>query len=42
VLSDRELVDPETLLAVLLCECRILYCNADVCSWVEDSFRVYF
>lgn len=42
VLSDRDLVDAETLLAVLLCECRILFCNVEVCGWVEDSFKVYF
>jgi hypothetical protein len=42
VLSDKEHSDAEMLSAVLLCECRILYLNVDICEWVVDSFKVYF
>ncbi len=41
-LSNKELVDPETLTALVLCECRILYQNLDMCQWLEDQFRLYF
>lgn len=40
--KDSASVDQETLLAVLLCECRVLYRNHEVCGWVEESFKSFF
>lgn len=42
VLSDKDLVDQEILIAAILCECRILYQNVDVCMWVEETFKLFF
>ena len=36
VLGNVNMVDLDTLKALLLCECRILYKNAAMCAWVED------
>jgi len=41
-LNDKELIDQETLLALVLCECRILFANADACKWVEESMKDEF
>ena len=41
-INDKELTDQETLLALVLCECRILFSNAEICKWVEDEFKVEF
>jgi hypothetical protein len=30
------------LKALLLCECRILYKNVSLCSWVEEHFKLFF
>lgn len=35
-LGNKELKDIETLKALLLCECRILYLNHEICTWVEE------
>lgn len=43
VLADEKLTDQETLLALILCECRLLYRNHDVCGCIEDGpLRVEF
>lgn len=42
VLSDKEINDQEVLLAAILCECRILYQNPDMCQWVEETFKLFF
>jgi len=42
VLGDETLVDQETLVAVLLCECRMLYLNTGLCVWLEESFKLFF
>ena len=30
------------MIAAILCECRILYQNVDVCMWVEETFKLFF
>lgn len=42
VLGNVNMVDLDTLKALLLCECRILYKNAAMCAWVEDQFKLFF
>jgi len=42
LLGDRELVDKDTIMALLLCECRALYTNGSLCTWVEESFKLFF
>ena len=34
--------DDDTLVAALLCECRILYRNNDMVTWVEEAFKLFF
>ena len=29
-------------MALLLVECRALYTNAAMCTWVEESFKLFF
>ena len=29
-------------MALLLVECRALYTNATMCTWVEESFKLFF
>ena len=41
-LGDINIIDQDTLKALLLAECRILYKNSTMCSWVEDSFKLFF
>jgi hypothetical protein len=41
-LSSMDLVDQDTLKALLLCECRILYKNSGICTWVEDHYKAKF
>ena len=41
-LNKKNTFDAETLTALLLCECRILYQNLDMCVWVEDQFKLFF
>ena len=36
------ITDKMTLLALLLCECRLLFKNHTVVSWVEDSNKAMF
>ena len=42
ILSDKDIIDQELLQAVLLCECRILYQNPEMCRWVEETFKLFF
>lgn len=42
LLSDKDLTDKDTLMALLLCECRALYMNGGLCTWVEESFKLFF
>ena len=42
VLSDKKINDSGVLLAAILCECRILYQNPDMCQWVEETFERFF
>jgi hypothetical protein len=42
VLGDKQNQDIDCLSAVLLVECRIMYKNHDVCSFMEDTFKQYF
>lgn len=42
VLSNGELVDKDTLVALLLCECRILFKNHDMVQMVENAFKPIF
>lgn len=41
-LSNTALVDKDTLLSLLLCECRILYKNSEMVTWVEEQFKLFF
>lgn len=41
-LSNTDLVDKDTLLSLLLCECRILYKNSEMVTWVEEQFKLFF
>ena len=42
VLANMDMVDQDTLKALLLCECRILYKNSAMCVWVEETFKQHF
>ena len=39
MLSKAEITDKDTLMAVLLCECRLLYKNHELCVFVENEFK---
>jgi len=41
-LSNSALADKDTLLSLLLCECRILYKNQAMVTWVEEHFKLFF
>ena len=41
-LSNQALTDKDTLLSLLLCECRILYKNHEMVTWVEEQFKLFF
>ena len=41
-LSNAGLTDKDCLLSLLLCECRILYKNQDMVTWVEEQFKLFF
>jgi len=41
-LSNPSLTDKDCLLSLLLCECRILYKNQEMVTWVEESFKLFF
>jgi len=30
------------MLSLLLCECRILYRNQEMVTWVEEQFKLFF
>ena len=34
VLSNTQLADKDTIVALLVCECRLLYKNHDLVTWV--------
>ena len=36
------MIDKDTILALLLCECRILYKNQEMVTWVEEQFKLFF
>ena len=42
VLAKETMNDKDTLIAVLLCLCRLLYKNHDLTKWVETSFKETF
>jgi len=42
LLSDKNLTDKDTLNALLLVECRALFTNSQMCTWVEESFKLFF
>lgn len=42
VLGDINTVDQEVLKALLLCECRVIYKNSTMCTWIEDHFKLFF
>jgi hypothetical protein len=42
VLGNINMVDLDTLKALMLCECRILYKNSTMCAWVEEHFKLFF
>jgi hypothetical protein len=42
VLGNINMVDLDTLKALMLCECRILYKNSTMCAWVEETFKLFF
>ena len=39
VLAKPEITDKDTLVAVLLCMCRLLYKNHELCTFVEKEFK---
>lgn len=41
-LSSEHLSDKDTLVALLLSECRILYKNHEMVTWVEEQFKLFF
>ena len=41
-LSSEYVKDEDTLVAALLCECRILYKNNEMVTWVEETFKLFF
>jgi hypothetical protein len=38
-ISDEKFVDPEALMGLLLCECRIVYLNKDAIEHVKDHLE---
>jgi hypothetical protein len=49
VLSEKEKAPslgkgayPEVLEILILCECRILFGNTQLCKWVEGDFNLWF
>ena len=38
----RGITDKDTLLSLLVCECRILYRNQDMVTFVEEQFKMFF
>ena len=41
-LSNEAIKDEDTLVALILCECRLLYKNHEMVTWVEESFKLFF
>ena len=41
-LSNENLADKDTMVALLLCECRILYKNHEMVTWFEEQFKLFF
>ena len=42
VLKKPEITDKDTLVALLLCICRVLFKNHEMCVWVEDAAQKFF
>jgi len=42
VLMNAEMTDKDTLIAVLLCFCRLLYKNHDLTKWIETTYKETF
>ena len=42
VLANESMNDKDTLIAVLLCLCRLLYKNHDLTKWIETTYRETF
>lgn len=40
--NENAITDKDTLLPLLLCECRILYKNHEMVTWVEEQFKLFF
>ena len=38
----RGINDKDTILSLLVCECRILYKNQDMVTFVEEQFKMFF
>ena len=38
----RGINDKDTILSLLVCECRILYRNQDMVTFVEEQFKMFF
>jgi hypothetical protein len=34
--------DIDTLEALLLTECRIMYTNVEICTWIEEEYKLFF
>lgn len=41
-ISREELVDVEALMGLLLCECRLVYQNRDICQYVLETYDKKF
>jgi hypothetical protein len=41
-LSTESLKDEDTLVALLLSECRLLYRNHEMVTWAEETFKLFF
>ena len=40
--ESQTVADKDTVLSLLLCECRILYKNHEMVTWVEEQFKLFF
>jgi len=40
--ETQTVADKDTVLSLLLCECRILYKNHEMVTWVEEQFKLFF
>ena len=42
ILSNQAVTDKDLQTALILCECRLLYMNHDLVTWVEEQFKLFF